>query len=62
VDKAGRTFAWTIRIGLLKLRLENWVHDGPDGGAVAGMRVNGPGPLVSAYAGQAQASLERLVA
>jgi hypothetical protein len=29
---------------------------------VAGMRVTGPGPLVSAYAGQAQASLERLVA
>jgi hypothetical protein len=62
VDEDGRTFAWTIRVGLLKLRLENWVHDGPDGGAVAGMRVNGPGPLVSAYAGQAQASLERLVA
>jgi Polyketide cyclase / dehydrase and lipid transport len=61
VDEDGRTFAWTIRIGLLKLRLENWVHDGPDGGAAAGMRVSGPGPLVSAYAGQAQASLERLV-
>jgi hypothetical protein len=61
VDEDGRSFAWTIRVGLLKLRLENWVHDGPDGGAVAGMRVNGPGPLVSAYAGQAQASLERLV-
>jgi hypothetical protein len=62
VDEHGRTFAWTIRLGLLRLRLENWVHDGPDGGAVAGMRVNGPGPLVSAYTGQAQASLERLVA
>jgi hypothetical protein len=61
VDEGSRTFAWTIRVGPLKLRLENWVHDGPDGGAVAGMRVNGPGPLVSAYAGQAQASLERLV-
>ena len=61
VDEDGRSFAWTIRVGLLKLRLENWVHEGPDGGAVAGMRVNGPGPLVSAYAGQAQASLERLV-
>jgi hypothetical protein len=61
VDEQGRTFAWTIRIGLLKLRLENWVHEGADGGAVAGMRVNGPGPLVGAYVGQAQASLERLV-
>ena len=62
VDDDGRTFAWTIRVGLLKLRMENWVHDGPGGGAVAGMRVNGPGPLVSAYAGQAKSSLERLVA
>ena len=61
VDEAGRTFGWTIRIGLLKLRLQNWVHDGPDGGSVAGMRVNGPGPLVSAYAGQAQGALEKLV-
>jgi polyketide cyclase/dehydrase/lipid transport protein len=62
VDEGGRRFAWTIRFGLFKLRLENWVRDGPDGGSVAGMRVNGPGPLVSGYAGQAQASLERLVA
>jgi hypothetical protein len=62
VDEQARTFAWTIRVGLLKLHLENWVHEGPDGGAVAGMRVNGPGPLVSAYAGQAQAALEKLVA
>jgi hypothetical protein len=62
VDEEARTFAWTIRVGLLKLRLENWVHAAPDGGAVAGMRVNGPGPLVGAYAGQAQSALERLVA
>jgi hypothetical protein len=62
VDEDARTFAWTIRVGLFKLRLENWVHDAPDGGSVAGMRVNGPGPLVNAYAGQAQSALERLVA
>lgn len=61
VDEEARSFAWTIRVGLLKLRLENWVSDGADGGAVAGMRVNGPGPLVNAYAGQAQGALERLV-
>jgi hypothetical protein len=61
VDEQARSFAWTIRVGLLRLRLENWVHPSPDGGSVAGMRVNGPGPLVSAYAGQAQAALERLV-
>jgi len=61
VDEDGRTFTWTIRFGLFKLRLENWVNGGPDGGAVAGMRVHGPGPLVSGYAGQAKAALERLV-
>jgi len=61
VDEDARTFSWTIRVGLLKLRLENWVHEGSDGGSVAGMRVNGPGPLVSAYAGQARGALEKLV-
>lgn len=61
VDEAARRFAWTIRVGLLKLRLENWVAAAPDGGATAGMRVNGPGPLVGAYAGQARGALERLV-
>jgi hypothetical protein len=61
VDEAARTWAWTIRVGLLKLRLEHWVTDGPDGGTTTGMQVNGPGPLVAAYAGQAQGALERLV-
>jgi hypothetical protein len=61
VDEQARMFAWTIRVGLLRLRLQNWVHEGPYGGSVAGMRVEGPGPLVAAYAGQARAALERLV-
>jgi hypothetical protein len=61
VDEPARTWAWTIRVGLLKLRLEHWVTDGPDGGTTTGMRVTGPGPLVAAYAGQAQGALERLV-
>jgi hypothetical protein len=62
VDEAARTWAWTIRVGLLKLRLEHWVTGAADGGTTTGMRVSGPGPLVAAYAGQAQAALERLVA
>jgi hypothetical protein len=61
VDEQARMFAWTIRVGLLRLRLQNWVQEGPYGGSVAGMRVEGPGPLVAAYAGQARAALERLV-
>jgi hypothetical protein len=61
VDEDARTWAWTVRVGLLRLRLEHWVEDGQDGGTTTGMRVSGPGPLVAAYAGQARAALERLV-
>lgn len=61
VDDEARRWSWTVRVGLLRLRLEHWVDDGPDGGTTTGMRVGGPGPLVAAYAGQAQAALERLV-
>lgn len=61
VDEAARRWSWTIRVGLLRIRLEQWVDDGPGGGTTAGMRVSGPGPLVAGYAGQAQAALERLV-
>jgi polyketide cyclase/dehydrase/lipid transport protein len=61
VDDAARRWSWSIRVGLLRLRLEQWVDDGPDGGTTAGMRVSGPGPLVAGYAGQATAALERLV-
>jgi hypothetical protein len=61
VDEDARTWSWTIRVGLLKLRLEHWVESAADGGTTTGMRVSGPGPLVAAYTGQARAALERLV-
>ena len=61
VDETGRRWSWTVRVGLLRIRLEQWITDGPAGGTTAGMTVSGPGPLVAGYAGQAQAALERLV-
>ena len=61
VDEAARRWSWTVRLGLLKLRLEHWVSAADDGGSTTGMRVSGPGPLVAGYAGQAQAALDRLV-
>jgi hypothetical protein len=61
VDDDARRWSWSIRVGPLRIRLEQWVDAGPGGGTTAGMRVSGPGPLVAAYAGQAKAALERLV-
>ena len=61
VDEATRRWSWTLRVGLLKLRLELWVSPAPDGGSLAGMTANGPTPLVAAYAGQARAALDRAV-
>jgi hypothetical protein len=61
VDEAARRWSWTIKVGLLKLRLELRVDPAPDGGSVAGMTASGPAPLVAAYAGQARAALDRAV-
>ena len=61
VDEPTRRWSWTVKVGLLKMRLEHWVADGPGGGTTTGLRVNGPGPLVAAYAAPAQLALERLV-
>jgi hypothetical protein len=61
VDEDARRWSWTIRVGLLKLRLEQWVTPAPDGGTTAGMQASGPGPLVAGYVGPAQTALDRLV-
>jgi hypothetical protein len=61
VDEAARTWSWTLRLALLKLTLEHWVQDGPDGGSTAGMRSTGPGPIVAAYSPVAQTALDVLV-
>ena len=61
VDEAARTWSWTVRVALLRLRLDHWVEDGPDGGSTAGLRTSGPGPVIAAYAPVAQIALDRLV-
>jgi Polyketide cyclase / dehydrase and lipid transport len=61
VDEAARTWAWTIRVAVIRLRLEHWVEEAPDGGSVAGLRTTGPAPVVAAYAPLAQTALDRLV-
>jgi hypothetical protein len=61
VDEEARRWSWTVRLGLVKMRLEHWVTEAPGGGTTTGLRVNGPGPLVAAYAAPAQAALDRLV-
>lgn len=62
VDEESRRWSWTVRVGLLRLRLEHWIAPAPGGGTTTGMRVSGPRPLVAAYAGEAQAALDRVVA
>jgi Polyketide cyclase / dehydrase and lipid transport len=61
VDEAARTWAWTVRVAVIRLRLEHWVEEAADGGSVAGLRTTGPAPIVAAYAPLAQAALDRLV-
>src|SRR5947209_18781660 len=61
VDEAARTWSWTVRLALLRLRLDHWVEDGPGGGSRAGLRSSGPGPIIAAYAPVAQTALDRLV-
>ena len=61
VDEAARTFVWTVKVGLLKLRLQLSVAAAADGGSIAAMTASGPGPLVAGYASQAQGALRRAV-
>jgi hypothetical protein len=61
VDEAARTWSWTVRVALLRLRLDHWVEEGPGGGSTAGLRTDGPGPVIAAYAPVAQIALDRLV-
>jgi hypothetical protein len=61
VDEAGRRWSWQIRTGPVKLHLEHWLETAPDGGTVAGLKVDGPALLVTGYAPAAKVALEKLV-
>ncbi|MEU2347732.1 SRPBCC family protein [Modestobacter sp. NPDC049651] len=61
VDEAARRWTWQVRSGPVHLRLEHWVEAAPGGGTTTGLRVDGPLPLVAAYAPLAKVALEKLV-
>jgi len=61
VDEAARRWAWTVTAGPVRLHLVHWVADGPDGGSTTGLRIDGPLPVVAAYAPLAQLAIGRLV-
>jgi hypothetical protein len=60
VDEAARRWAWTVRLGLLRLQLEHEVT-ATDGGSATVLRIAGPRPVTLAYAPVAALALRRLV-
>ncbi len=60
VDERLRTWAWSFRLGPLRLRLQHGVQADPAGSATW-LRVHGPAPVVAAYLPVARLALHRLV-
>ncbi|WP_460841980.1 SRPBCC family protein [Nocardioides marmoraquaticus] len=60
VDEPARTWAWEVRLGPVRLRLEHGVVPEP-GGCATWLTVRGPAPVVAAYAPVARWALGRLV-
>lgn len=61
VDETARRWSWTVRRGPLRLRLEHSVTK-RGGGSATSLRLDGPLPVVVAYAPVARLALRRLVA
>lgn len=61
VDEPRRRWSWTVRRGPLRLALEHSIFARPRGSRTS-LRVDGPLPVVLAYAPIAQFALRRLVA
>jgi hypothetical protein len=60
VDEQRHTWAWSVRFGPLRLRLQHGVEGDPTGSATW-LRVHGPAPIVAAYLPLARLALHRLV-
>jgi hypothetical protein len=60
VDGRLRTWAWSVRLGPLRLRLQHGVQADPAGSATW-LRVHGPAHVVAAYLPVARLALHRLV-
>lgn len=60
VDEAARTWSWTVHVGRIAVVLRHGVQ-AVDGGSRTWLRIDGPGPLLAAYAPVARFALGRLV-
>jgi Polyketide cyclase / dehydrase and lipid transport len=60
VDGRLRTWAWSVRLGPRRLRLQHGVQADPAGSATW-LHVHGPAPVVAAYLPVARLALHRLV-
>lgn len=60
VDEAARSWEWTVRLGLLRVRMR---HDvlADCHGSMTTLRMNGPLPVLLAYSPLAQLALTRLL-
>lgn len=56
VDEAARRWSWDVAVGPARLSIDHEVDEG-----IASIDVEGPGPVVLAYAPVARAALGRLV-
>ncbi|MFJ7631557.1 SRPBCC family protein [Streptomyces sp. NPDC097595] len=61
VDHQARTWQWRVRVGPVGMRLWHTVRAGTPIGTEAAVRIDGPAPVVIAYAPLARRALRRLV-
>lgn len=61
VDHRARTWQWRVRMGPVRMRLWHGVRARTPSGTEAELRLDGPAPVVVAYAPLARRALRRLV-
>jgi len=61
VDHEARTWRWRVRAGPVRMRLWHAVRVGTPYGTETELRIEGPAPVVVAYAPLARRALRRLV-
>ncbi|MEU6674204.1 SRPBCC family protein [Streptomyces sp. NPDC046925] len=61
VDHQAHTWQWRVRMGPVRLRLWHAVLPRDPSGTITELRIDGPAPLVMAYAPVARRALQRLV-
>ncbi|MGW6062631.1 SRPBCC family protein [Streptomyces sp. NPDC055189] len=61
VDHEARTWQWRVRMGPVRMRLWHAVLPRDPSGTITELRIDGPAPVVVAYAPVARRALRRLV-